>query len=351
VSALAPPAAVAPSTALPATTRRGADRRVTAALPLLARALQPAARDAPLGVPAAARAAFLAARRSLLAEDRPLVAVVRTEEEAHRLADDLAAWLASGEVRVLPERAALPLERALPEHDESAERLEVLALLADAPPALVVVAPLLAVVQRTLGVPQLAASRLPLAVGERVDQRRLLSTLVAGGYDPVVEVTGVGEFTSRGGIVDAWPPGAAEPLRIELFGDEVESIRAFRPRHAGEPRSPPADRPAAGERVPARSGLRRSRRARATPPDRGAGGGPRAPAGRRSRGGRRGVGRRADRRAGRRSPARRACRPRRPERAAGDRHRARSAGGRATRGARRVRGAAGRLAAPVRGGG
>jgi hypothetical protein len=87
------------------------------------------------------------------------VVVTRTDEEAHRLADDLGAWLGAWPVRTLPERAALPLERALPEHDESAERLS------SSPPSPTgarsssVVAPLLALVQRTLGPEQLAAAR------------------------------------------------------------------------------------------------------------------------------------------------------------------------------------------------
>jgi transcription-repair coupling factor (superfamily II helicase) len=162
--------------------------------------------------------------------------VVRNDEEAHRLADDLAAWLVHGTVRVLPERAALPLERALPEHDESAERLEVLARLGAAAHGLVLIAPLLALVQRTLSPAQLASAQRTIAVGERLHQRDLLTTLVSGGFDAAVEVSGVGEFAARGGIVDIWPPGASEPLRIELFGDEVESIRAFDPMTQGSRR-------------------------------------------------------------------------------------------------------------------
>jgi transcription-repair coupling factor (superfamily II helicase) len=155
------------------------------------------------------------------------VVVTRTDDEAHRLADDLAAWSGASHVRVLPERAALPLERALPEHDESAERLSVLAHLGSGERSQVVVASLLAVVQGTIAPERLAAGRLEVRVGERIPLRDLLERLVAGGYDPVVEVTGVGEFAHRGGLVDAWPPGATEPVRIELFGDEVDSIRAF----------------------------------------------------------------------------------------------------------------------------
>ena len=188
---------------------------------------------ASLRVPAAARAAHLAARRSGLT---PLVAVVRNDEEAHRLADDLSAWLPAGMVRVLSERAALPLERALPEHDESGDRLEVLDLLAGRHHHLVVVAPLLALVQRTLSPAQLATARVSLKVGERIDQRALLTALVSGGYEASVEVSGVGEFANRGGIVDLWPPGLADPLRVELFGDEVESMRAFDPMTQGSRR-------------------------------------------------------------------------------------------------------------------
>jgi transcription-repair coupling factor (superfamily II helicase) len=203
---------------------RGGDRRVAP----LVDALRPHLPDpGVLRVPAAARAAHLAARRAALAPGRPFVVVTRTDDEAHRLADDLAAWTGAGHVRVLPERAALPLERALPEHDESAERLAVLAHLGSGERSQLIVASLLALVQRTIAPERLAAGRIELRVGDRVQQHDLLERLVAGGYDPAVEVTGIGEFAHRGGLIDAWPPGATDPVRIELFGDEVDSIRAF----------------------------------------------------------------------------------------------------------------------------
>ncbi|HJP71428.1 MAG TPA: transcription-repair coupling factor [Candidatus Limnocylindria bacterium] len=203
---------------------RGGDRRVAA----LVDALRPhLPQSGVLRVPAAARPAHLAARRASLPASTPMVVVARTDEEVHRLADDLAAWIGGGRVRTLPERAALPLERALPEHDESAERLSVLAELGARASGLVVIGSLLALAQRTLGPDQVRASRTTVRVGQRLEQRVLLERLVAGGYDPSVEVTGVGEFAHRGGLIDAWPPGADEPVRVELFGDEIESIRAF----------------------------------------------------------------------------------------------------------------------------
>ncbi|HEX7066702.1 MAG TPA: transcription-repair coupling factor [Candidatus Limnocylindria bacterium] len=212
---------------------RGGDRRVAA----LVDALRPHLPESGvLRVPAAARAAHLAARRASLPAATPLVVVARTDEETHRLADDLAAWIGSGRLRILPERAALPLERAHAEHDESAERLSVLAELGARTGGLVVIGSVLAMVQRTLSPEQLRAARTSVRVGERIEQRVLLERLVAGGYDPSVEVTGVGEFAHRGGLIDAWPPGAAEPVRVELFGDEVESIRAFDPMTQGSRR-------------------------------------------------------------------------------------------------------------------
>jgi transcription-repair coupling factor (superfamily II helicase) len=212
---------------------RGGDRRVAA----LVDALRPHLPDpGVLRVPAAARAAHVSARRAALPSKTPLVVVTRTDDDAHRLADDLAAWVGASHVAVLPERAALPLERALPEHDESAERLSVLARLAAPHGAIVVAAPLLALVQGTLSREQLQAARTLLRVGDRVSLRDFLARLVAGGYEPSVEVTGVGEFAHRGGLIDAWPPGAAEPVRIELFGDEVESVRSLDPMTQGSRR-------------------------------------------------------------------------------------------------------------------
>src|SRR6266542_5998370 len=106
-----------PSPRPPASPRGGADRRVAALTQLLSDGLRAAPappQGGALRVPAAARAAYLAARRSLLPAAAPMVVVARTEEEAHCLADDLAAWLPAGELRVLRERGALQLERALP---------------------------------------------------------------------------------------------------------------------------------------------------------------------------------------------------------------------------------------------
>ena len=201
--------------------------------PLLALLAVPDAPPGPIRVPAAARAAHLAARRAALPRNRPLIAVVETDEQAHRLADDLGAWHDSARVAVLPERGALPLERALPERDESAARLDVLARLARPEPSLVVVAPIAALWQRTLSVERLRTGTRRLKVGESVPQRTLVEGLLAAGYEPTPEVTGIGELAVRGGLVDVWPPGQEDPVRIEQFGDDIDAIRVFDPTTQG----------------------------------------------------------------------------------------------------------------------
>ncbi|HEY7737629.1 MAG TPA: transcription-repair coupling factor [Candidatus Limnocylindria bacterium] len=207
--------------------------RLAPLLAILAAPEPPTGIPATLRVPTVARAAHLAARRAVIPRGHPIVVVVETDEQAHRLADDLTAWHDPDRVAVLPERGALPLERALPERDESAARLEVLARLAHPEPNLVVVAPVAALWQRTLSVDRLRAGSRRLKVGQSIPQRTLLDGLLAAGYDATPEVTGIGELAVRGGLIDVWPPAQPDPVRIEQFGDEIDAIRIFDPTTQG----------------------------------------------------------------------------------------------------------------------
>src|SRR6185312_4809004 len=68
-----------------------------------------------------------------------------------------------------------------------------------------------------------------LRIGARIRPEALLRELLAFGSAPTTEVAGRGEFARRGGLVDVFPPSAPLPVRIEFFGDEVDSLRAFDP--------------------------------------------------------------------------------------------------------------------------
>src|SRR5699024_2454435 len=71
------------------------------------------------------------------------------------------------------------------------------------------------------------ASRVSLEVGANLENDELLSKLVAGGYERTLRVAAPGEFSVRGGIIDIYPLTEELPVRIELFADEIDSIRFF----------------------------------------------------------------------------------------------------------------------------
>ena len=112
--------------------------------------------------------------------------------------------------------------------DETAARVAALAAWRTGR-ARVLVACVQALLQHTIGPDDLPATPRAIRVGDRQVQGSLLAELLGLGYEPVIEVAGRGEFARRGGIVDVFPPGADLPVRIEFFGDEIDSLRRFDP--------------------------------------------------------------------------------------------------------------------------
>ncbi|MBF0159175.1 MAG: transcription-repair coupling factor [Magnetococcales bacterium] len=86
-----------------------------------------------------------------------------------------------------------------------------------------------ALMQRLMPAAVLAQNGFSVAVGDQIDLPALRRFLIETGYHPVSQVQEAGEFAVRGGIIDLFPPTQAEAVRIELFGDEVETIRRFDP--------------------------------------------------------------------------------------------------------------------------
>jgi transcription-repair coupling factor (superfamily II helicase) len=171
---------------------------------------------------------YLAAALAL-ASDRRLVWVARDAEIADRVAEELVAWLGDpAAVATLEPRTALAWERSELVRDESAARVAALAAWAGGTPR-VLVASVQALFQRTLPPSGLPERPVVVRARQRLSQDRLLHTLSDLGYEMVPEVGGRGEMARRGGIVDVFPAGQSLPLRIEWFGDEVESLRAFDP--------------------------------------------------------------------------------------------------------------------------
>ncbi|MFL5779388.1 MAG: transcription-repair coupling factor [Chloroflexota bacterium] len=171
---------------------------------------------------------YLAAALAL-AEGEPLVWIARDAEIGDRVAEELGAWLGDPDaVAVLEPRTALAYERSELVPDETAARVAALAAWRSGR-ARILVASVQALLQHTIAPHELPATRRELAPGQRLAQDTLLRELLDLGYSPVLEVAGRGEFARRGGIVDVFPPSLPLPVRIEFFGDEIESLRAFDP--------------------------------------------------------------------------------------------------------------------------
>lgn len=127
----------------------------------------------------------------------------------------------------------LPGEERLPHVDTISERLETLVQLATGRDptgrAAVVVTCAAALLQRTFAPDELRWRLRSLRRGDRVDPLELVEWLEAQGYEPEVQVTQKGELALRGGIVDVFPPTEPWPVRLEFFGDTLESLRSFDP--------------------------------------------------------------------------------------------------------------------------
>jgi transcription-repair coupling factor (superfamily II helicase) len=180
-----------------------------------------------LAVPEAARALFAAALHRV-GGARPVVLAVPTAAEAERIAGDLRPMLGAAAVELFPAWETLPFERVSPALETMGRRLRVIWRLrrgGDDAPA-VVVAPVRALVQR-LGPHVEDCEPVVLGRADVVDRDALLEALVAAGYRREYQVESRGEVAVRGSIVDVYPSTADHPVRIDLWGDEVDRLSVF----------------------------------------------------------------------------------------------------------------------------
>ncbi|HYI46890.1 MAG TPA: transcription-repair coupling factor [Allosphingosinicella sp.] len=156
---------------------------------------------------------------------------IAPDEAAMRALADAAAYFAPElEILAFPAWDCLPYDRSSPSLRSTSERLATLhALQRAAEKPQLLVTTVNAATQRTLTpfrVRQLVAR---LAPGERIGLDRLAALLQANGYGRTETVRDPGEFAVRGGLVDLFPAGEEQALRLDFFGDEIESVRRFDP--------------------------------------------------------------------------------------------------------------------------
>ena len=162
--------------------------------------------------------------------EAPILVVAPRPEDARRLYEQVLLW-AGDESTVLhfPETETLPFERLVPDVDTSQHRIRTLWALTQDGPAPMVIASAAAVAQKTIGREALEDSVQTLNPGLRVDLEEMVDSWRRMGYrvEPTVDVPGL--VGRRGGIVDIYPVASEAPARIELWGDEIDSIRQFDP--------------------------------------------------------------------------------------------------------------------------
>jgi transcription-repair coupling factor (superfamily II helicase) len=159
----------------------------------------------------------------------PLVVVASSGREADRLLAELH-FFAGPRLRLLalPDHESLPYDPFSPHPDLVSERLRALAALPELARGIVVTTR--AVVLGRLPPRRfIAAHSFELRRGERIDVTALRARLALAGYAHVSQVQSPGEIAVRGSVIDLFPGGAAQPLRLDLFDDVIESIRAFDP--------------------------------------------------------------------------------------------------------------------------
>ncbi len=200
---------------------------------LVANVAQEGWESTPLALLQAARP-FLAAGLKLH-RPGPLLLITARAEMAQQLAEQLALWLPPAEeggasVFLFAEPDALPYERISWSSVTRQRRLTALAALQSRTGAApIVVCSARALMQKTLPPRELRLALRTIKVGAVVRLEQLIAGWVQTGYNPAEIVEEPATFARRGGIIDVWPPNLPRPVRIDLFGDEVDSLRLFDP--------------------------------------------------------------------------------------------------------------------------
>ena len=164
----------------------------------------------------------------------PVLVVTAQPENAKKLHEQLLSWCPGESVKLFPEPDVLPYERLVSDTTTEIERIRVLSSLAACAGGLATSPPLLvasaaALISRTSVYSDFTAACRILKLGETIEPLRLLKALESTGYrlENIVEIPGT--VSHRGGIIDIFPPTSLMPVRLEFFGDTIDSLRTFDP--------------------------------------------------------------------------------------------------------------------------
>jgi len=157
---------------------------------------------------------------------RLLAVVTASAADAQRLLDEIP-WFAPGlKVRLLPDWETLPYDHFSPHQDLVSERLATLWAALQGEVEILLV-PASTAVNRLAPPEFMAAYTFEFKKGQKLDAEKFRSQVTLAGYAHVTQVVSPGEYSIRGGLIDLFPMGSQLPYRLDLFDDEIESIKTF----------------------------------------------------------------------------------------------------------------------------
>jgi transcription-repair coupling factor (superfamily II helicase) len=161
----------------------------------------------------------------------------RDERREQKLSGETISRLSTFDPRLFfyPAWEILPHENKLPPADVISDRLQTLVALSSeskvrSPKSKVIVTSVVALLQKTFAPDDFKKRTRELKRGDKIAPLDLIEFLEEQGYEPEAQVSQKGEIALRGGIVDIFPPTSPWPVRLEFFGDELESLREFDPQ-------------------------------------------------------------------------------------------------------------------------
>ncbi len=158
-----------------------------------------------------------------------LTAIVTADAlDAQRLIDEMAFFAPELRCVLFPDWETLPFDSFSPHQDLISERLATLWRISQQDADLVLV-PATTALYRLAPPSFLAAYTFHFKVKQKLDEAKLKAQLTLAGYSHVTQVVGPGEYAVRGSLIDLFPMGSAVPYRVDLFDDEIDSIRSFDP--------------------------------------------------------------------------------------------------------------------------
>ncbi|MEH6346799.1 MAG: transcription-repair coupling factor [Bermanella sp.] len=155
--------------------------------------------------------------------------VANSSSHSLRLSEEISYFF-EGKVSTLPDWETLPYDYFSPHQDIISERLSTLVKLPQAKNSILVI-PALALQLRLPPLDYILGHSFSIKIGQTLDLDQLKQNLISSGYQSVDSVFEHGEFCVRGAILDVYPMGSNQPFRLELFDDEVETIRWFNPEN------------------------------------------------------------------------------------------------------------------------